>query len=111
MTEPLDPAVFGEMRELMDDALGEFIETYLDNSPKLITSIESALATGDAESIFHNAHQLKGGSGSIGAMQLADVAMHMEKIGKAGSTEGIAALLEQLKAEYARVADALKAEL
>lgn len=111
MTEPLDPAVFGEMRDLMEDALGEFINTYLENSPKLLASIESGLAAGDAEAIYHSAHQLKGGSGSIGAMQLADLAMQIEKIGKAGSTDGVASLFEQLKTEYARVAEALKAEL
>ena len=111
MTEPLDAAIFGEMRDLMDDALGEFISTYLGNSPKLIDNIESALEAGDTETIFHNAHQLKGGSGSIGAMQLTDIAMKIEKIGREGSTDGLAELLTQLKNEYERVADALNKAL
>ena len=111
MTEPLDPDVFGEMRDLMEEALGEFIETYLGNSPNLISNIEAGLEEGDTDAIFHSAHQLKGGSGSIGAMTLTDIAMQIEKIGRAGATDGIAELLEQLKAEYERVAEALRAEL
>lgn len=104
----LDPTVFGEMRELMGDALGEFVATYLDNSPLLISKIESGLAKLDAEAIYHGAHQLKGGSGSIGAQKLAAVALEIEKIGKAGSTDNVVNLLAQLKAEYALVEIELK---
>jgi len=108
--DALDPAVFAEMRELMEDALSEFIETYLGNSPKLIEKIEQGIAENNADTIYHNAHQLKGGSGSIGAVKLAEIATTIEQIGKAGSTDGAAPLLIDLKTEYARVEQALKAE-
>lgn len=104
----LDPAIFGEMRELMGDALSEFIVTYLDNSPRLISKIEYGLGHNNAEEIYHGAHQLKGGSGSIGAHKLAAVSLEIEKIGKAGSIEGVAPLLTQLKAEYARLENELR---
>lgn len=109
MSEPvLDLAVFHEIRELMDDALGEFIKTYLANSPNLINQMEQGLATGDTECIYQNAHQLKGGSGSIGAMRLFELAQQIELTGKSGSIDGIDTLLTQLKAEYERVEIALK---
>ena len=112
MSKPaLDPIIFAEMRDLMDDTLAEFIDTYLDNSPKLIHLIDKGLQTNDANLIFHNAHQLKGGSGSIGALKLAELALGIEQIGKAGSTEGVTALFEQLKEEFGRVEGELKAEL
>ncbi len=112
MSKPaLDPIVFAEIRDLMDDALSEFIDTYLDNSPKLIHLIDEGLQTNDAELIFHNAHQLKGGSGSIGALKLAELALGIEQIGKAGSTEGVTNLLEQLKEEFTQLESELKAEL
>jgi len=107
----LDPIVFAEMRDLMEDALAEFINTYLDNSPKLISSINEGLQTNNADLVFHNAHQLKGGSGSIGALTLAELAMGIEQIGKTGSTEGASDLFEQLREEFARVKDELTAEL
>jgi HPt (histidine-containing phosphotransfer) domain-containing protein len=99
----LDPAVFGEMRELMGDVLGEFVATYLDNTLQLISKIEAGLANNAAQDIYQCAHQLKGGSGSIGAQQLAAIALEIEKIGKAGSCDGVAPLLTQLKAAYALV--------
>jgi HPt (histidine-containing phosphotransfer) domain-containing protein len=112
MTEhALDPTVFAEMRELMEDALSEFIDTYLGNSPKLIRKIEQGVTEANAELIYHNAHQLKGGSGSIGALKLAGIATDIEQIGKAGSTDGVEPLLNDLKTEYARVEQALKAEV
>lgn len=104
----LDATVFGEMCELMGDALGDFIVTYLDNTPKLINKIATGLTDNNAEAIYHAAHQIKGGSGSIGAMQLASTSLAIEKIGKAGSTEGVPPLLIQLKADYALVEAELK---
>lgn len=104
----LDPSIFSEMRELMGDALVEFIHTYLDNSPKLIHTIESGLAQNNPDAIYHSAHQLKGGSGSIGAMKLTSLSMEIEKIGKSGSTQGISPLLNQLKSEYALLEAELK---
>jgi HPt (histidine-containing phosphotransfer) domain-containing protein len=109
--QALDPTIFAEMRELMEDALAEFINTYLDNSPKLIQKIGEGLQTNNAELVFHNAHQLKGGSGSIGALDLAKLSLSIEQIGKSGSIEGVADLLDELKVEFSRVEDELKAEL
>lgn len=106
--QTLDPNVFNELRELMDDALRPFISTYLDNSPKLITNMEQGLADGDADTIKHNAHQLKGGSGSIGALPLFELAKQIEALSGSGSTDGVEVLLRQLKEEYARVESALK---
>jgi HPt (histidine-containing phosphotransfer) domain-containing protein len=105
----LNAQIFTEMRELMDDALGEFITTYLTNSPLLIQKIKKGLDDNDAEAIFHAAHQLKGGSGSIGALKLADIAVTIEKIGRGGSTQGIAELLQQLQTEYTRLERELSA--
>lgn len=104
----LDHSTFSEMRELMGDALVEFIHTYLENSPQLIHKIETGLAQDNPETIFHSAHQLKGGSGSIGAMKLSNISLEIEKIGRSGSTQGVASLLNQLKSEYALLETELK---
>ena len=106
--QTIDPAVFGEMQDLMDDALGEFISTYLDNSPRLISKIAQGLSADDTELIYHSAHQLKGGSGSIGAMGLFELAQQIEKISRAGSVENLDALLQQLQTEFEQVKTALQ---
>ena len=112
MNEPtLDPTVFGEMRELMEEALEEFVITYLENSPQLISEMEHGLKSQNNEEVFHSAHQLKGGSSSIGAMKLTSIANTIEQISRNGSTEGIEPLLAQIKLEFDQVEKALKAEL
>lgn len=104
MNEPaLDPVVFDEMRELMDDAMGTFITTYLGNSPKLISEMEQGLMSGDSNSIQHSAHQLKGGSGSIGALVLSGLAQQIEQMARDRTLDGIGPLLDRLKMEFSRV--------
>lgn len=96
----LDESVFSELRGIMGDALGEFLNTFMENSPMLIKQMESALTSGNTEALFHAAHQLKGGSGSLGATQLAELSAQIEELGKAGSMEGVTGLMQQLEDEY-----------
>jgi len=107
----LDESVFNELRALMDDAMGEFLGTFMDNSPQLIQKMEAALTSGDTEALFHAAHQLKGGSGSLGAAQLAELCGQVEQLGKDASMAGVTDLLMQLKAEYAQLTVVLKTYL
>jgi len=112
MNEPvIDPVVFNEMRELMDDALGAFIETYLDNSPKLLANISQSLPENDLETVFHNAHQLKGGSGSIGAMQVFQLAKEMEEKARDSVSEGLESIFVELQSAYSLVEKELKTHL
>lgn len=109
--QTLDVSIFAELRDLMDDSLSEFIATYLENSPLLISKIEHGLISNNTEEIFMNAHQLKGGSGSLGAMKLAELAKDIEHMSKNGSVDGVQSLLLQLKEEFSLVEEDLKAEL
>lgn len=105
----LDPEVFTEMRELMDDALIDFVDTYLSNTPLLISEMETALADNDPETIRLSAHQMKGGSGSIGALGLAELAQHIETVSSASSPERLGRLLRDLRNEFDRVQTELRA--
>jgi len=104
----IDADIFNEVRELMEEDMGNFIETFVGNSPKMIQQITEGLDTGDIESVYLSAHQLKGGSGSIGAMKLSDLAFQIEKAGKAGETDIIPELVKQLREEYQVVEAELK---
>jgi len=112
MTKPvIDELVFSEIQDLMGDALGSLIKTYFDNSPKLIAAIAQAIPAGDMEAVAHNAHQLKGGSGNIGAMQVFNLSMQLENDAREGQVENLAAAFFELEAAYVRVEEALKAHL
>lgn len=112
MSEPvIDPIVFSEMQELMEDALEEFIVTYLENSPKLLQEIAKSLPTAELEPIYHNAHQLKGGSGSIGAMQVFQIAKQLEEKARDGQKDDLESLYTELQAAYDRVETELRTHI
>ena len=104
----IDPTIFNEIRDLMDDEIGSFIETYLDNSPGLLSGIEQALSENDLETVFGHAHQLRGGSGSIGAMQVFQLANELEEKARAGEAEELEGLFKQLVDAYQRAEKELK---
>jgi len=108
----IDPIIFSEVSELMEDSLPIFIETYIKNTHKLLGELEQAIPAEDADNIFNNAHQLKGGSGSIGAMQVFRIAKQMEDIIKDGSREAeLGSLFSELKVAYLDAESELKALL
>jgi len=112
MTEPvIDESVFNEIAELMGDSLGEFIDTYLGNSPKLIEGINTALPAGDTDTVKHNAHQLKGGSGSIGAMQVFHYAKRIEEEAGGANVNDLAGVLASLNDAYALAEAELRTHL
>lgn len=107
----MDSAIFNEMSELMDDALSEFIDTFLDNSPKLLSAIEKGLAENDSDTVFHNAHQLKGGSGSIGAMQVFTLAKQLEQMAREKASTGMLEIFAELQKAYDELTTVLKSYL
>jgi len=108
----IDPVIFSEISALMEDSLPIFIETYIENTQKLLEQLEHDITAGNSEDIFQNAHQLKGGSGSIGAMQVFQLAKQMEDVIKAGSGDvQLSALVDELKTAYVAAETELKALL
>lgn len=111
--EVIDARAFNEMRDLMGDALSEFIETYLNNSQRLLGSIEAALQAANLQNVYLSAHQLKGGSGSIGAMQVYQLALQLEQQARSGEVDiaALQPLYQQLQIAYEIVAAELSAQL
>ena len=79
--------------------------------PDQINELSKAVNNDDAEGVFNLAHKMKSSSSSIGALGLAHTAEQIELIGRAGSTEGTAELLEQLKGMYSDAEVLLREEL
>lgn len=107
----IDTLVFNEIADLMGDSINEFIEIYLDNSPKLLKGIGIAVPAGDLEGVISNAHQLKGGSGSIGAMQVFQYAKQLEDDARAGESGNLNSAFTHLQTAYEQVEAELKARL
>jgi len=111
MEEAIKMDALNELRSLMGDSLNDVLQTYIDYIPGQLDELTRAISNDDADGVFNLAHKMKSSSSSIGALGLAHVAEQIELIGRSGSTEGTAELLEQLKGMYADAETLLREQL
>ena len=83
--------------------LNELIELFLSSTPQRIQEMELGLQLQDPVKLYRPAHSLKGSSGQMGAVRLQQICGSLEALGKAGTLNGVAALIEELKVEMERV--------
>ena len=107
-TDPvLDPGVLESLRQLTPqgepDVLAEILNLFLEEVPKRILALQSALAAGDAPEVSRAAHSLKGSSGNIGAQSMLDVCRQLDDVARAGDLGSVAPLVASLTSEYHRV--------
>ena len=101
MEQLVDQATFGQLQEMMGaEFLAELIDTYCQETPQLIETLEQALARNDAPAFQRTAHSIKSSSASLGALPLSDLARELEMAGKAGQLSGAEARVQQLAADY-----------
>ena len=111
----LDPDVIEALKSLSDEGdpglFGELVEMFLDDTPMRLASIREAVEVSDAKALEAAAHSLKSSCGNLGAIKLADLCRDLERLGREGQLEGASSLSKQSTDEFARVHDALRAEL
>jgi HPt (histidine-containing phosphotransfer) domain-containing protein len=91
-----------------DDAvLDELIASYLDEASDQVSRLEEAALSGDAVELAAIAHSLKSASAILGAVPFANLLKDAETTAK-GQTPDLPALIEPIRREYARAADALR---
>jgi len=93
-----------------EELLQLVISTFLEELPRQFEAMKTCLEAGDAPGAERQAHTIKGAAASIGGEALREVAWEMEKSGKAGSLEGMSALLPELEHQRTRLEERLKLE-
>ena len=79
----IDKSTFDDLKQMSGaEFLNELIETFLDDAPKLLAEMQSALEIGSADSFRRAAHSLKSNAATFGAGQLADLAKEMESLAR-----------------------------
>jgi CheY-like chemotaxis protein/HPt (histidine-containing phosphotransfer) domain-containing protein len=111
MNEPLiDTRVLEELVANTDAGfVRELLDTYLDDSPRLLDELRTGLSANSAETVRRAAHSLKSNSASVGALGLSAHAKALELEAKAGQLQGAAARIDEIAASYALVAEVLRA--
>jgi CheY-like chemotaxis protein len=105
----IDPEQFESFRQAMgDDFIGEVIEVFNEDAPKLLLDMQQALAANDAELFRRAAHSLKSNSAQIGAVKLSELARGLEMIGKEGRLTEVSDIVALAEAEYNLVKQVLQ---
>ena len=103
----LDPDVVERLRQLTPpgepDVLAEIFNLFLDEVPKKMDALRSAVSSGDAVKVQRTAHSLKGSSGNIGARAMYEVCRQLDDRAKSGDPARLQSLVDALDAEYRRV--------
>ena len=109
---PIDVKVLQSFRDMVgenaDLVLGEMIDCYLEDAPKLLQAIAVAITQGDARQLRQAAHTLKSSSITLGATTLSQLCKELEVISRTGHTEGELDKVPLLEAEFERVKAALQ---
>ena len=106
MTEPtIDLATFKELQDTAGaDFVVELVSTFLEEAPTMLAELSSAQAAQAADRFRRAAHSLKSNSHTFGAVALGEMARALELGGLTADT----APIDEIAAEYERVAAALK---
>jgi HPt (histidine-containing phosphotransfer) domain-containing protein len=113
LPDPIDRSILDSLKELQvpgePDLVAEFVRLYHDETPPLLSALRDGVSGGDADAIRRAAHTLKSSSANLGANHMSALAAELERKGRSGELEGIAALLADLEREADRVSQALEA--
>jgi HPt (histidine-containing phosphotransfer) domain-containing protein len=108
-TASIDMPTFTTLKENMgEDFLGELVQAYFDETPQLISALQSALASGDSEAFRRAAHSIKSTSNSFGALEYGELARELEMMGKDNKLGEAGGKVEILVSEYPNVKKSLE---
>ena len=105
----IEQATFEELKQMSgEDFINELIDTFLEDAPRMIAEIQSALHAKDAETFRRAAHSMKSNANTFGATKLALLAKDLEMLGKENKLDTSGDQLQALEEAYASVREELK---
>ncbi|MCK9684577.1 Hpt domain-containing protein [Scleromatobacter humisilvae] len=115
-TKPvLDAACMAELRALDPDGKAQLVKrvlaTYQTSLAKLVAQLQLARTEGAWDQVSRVAHTLKSSSASIGALALSALCAEIERLLRAGDSNGAQPLIDQFQAEVQRVDGAVRQTL
>ncbi len=109
-TPTIDSATFEDLKVSTGAEFAmELVGTFLEEAPGMLNDLRASLAANDAATFRRAAHTLKSNGNTFGALAFAGQARALELAGLGSVKEGGTQPLDDLDAEFARVAAALAA--
>ncbi len=103
----LDYEIVNDLQDLMGSDYQSLIRIYLEDSPKLISQLLSALQNNDCMALISPSHTLKSSSANLGAVTLSKIAMNIERSARAGDIDLPVSEKDTLVDEFEKVKAAL----
>jgi HPt (histidine-containing phosphotransfer) domain-containing protein len=107
----LDPAALDKLLNLVDgdrNNLSNLIQSFLDDTSKLLSDLRRSLEIGDAELLRRTGHTLKSSGRDFGATSLSQLGKQLEDLGRNKMLAGADELVAQVETEYAPITIALE---
>ncbi len=95
----IDRAQLSSLRELAagdDSFVVAVIDAFLPQLESTPGDLRQALGQGDAQAVAELAHSLKGSAANVGAMDVRDLALEIEQLGRAGDLQAVSPLIDRL---------------
>ena len=89
----------------------KIVKCYLSESTQLVAEISNYVNTQDSEMLQQTAHKLKSSSAAMGAINLTQLCLEMEKIGTSGNFAESLEKLSLLTQEFEKVEIALQEKI
>ena len=110
----LDPAALESLAQLEQEGAADLrnrvVEVYLSTSTKLAAELRKGATAEDPTRMATAAHTLKSSSAQVGAMKLSSLCKEIEALGRSGSVEGVAQLVDEVSRELESVHEGLAAQ-
>lgn len=91
------------------DILLEVAEAFCATAPELLEQITAAAGQRDGPGLKRTAHSLKGSAANFGAVATCEAAQQLERMGGAGSFDGVDGLVQLVERETFRLQGELEA--
>jgi signal transduction histidine kinase/CheY-like chemotaxis protein/HPt (histidine-containing phosphotransfer) domain-containing protein len=101
----------GQMLERLggdESLLQEVLGIFLEQTPKLLETLRTALARGDAEAIERTAHSMKGELGYLGAQAVSQKARKLEELGRSRNLESASQIFASFEADILAIVEAIR---
>lgn len=85
------------------ELLKELLDFFVEIAPQQLDDLEAAIAAADMAAVEMQAHGMKGGAANVGAVGMTAPARRLEFLAKEGGLDGAAALLNELRTEFAKL--------
>jgi two-component system, sensor histidine kinase and response regulator len=99
----------GPQKDGEPDKLARIIGLFIDDVPLRLEELRLAAERGETQKVEETAHMLKGGSGYMGAVHMAEICGEIQALGSSGELSHAPELLDTLEAEFKRIRPALEA--